>query len=232
MTIATLLDVVRGPEEVPTFGKSLSLEPAQPTTRPDRFPTQAVIVTAAARRIIELSKAGERLESIVVHGRIDPTLHPEFREISENLRELSAKWFPKAQLTLYSEQPSLENAQVRHALFAYDRPVLRLEAGTQKTFTALSGRPGAEFKALVEDMGKLELRNLVVRANFVRGGVDNSTESEVRAWLRYLGVIKPAVVQISTPEKAADGLKPITKTRFGQIAEMIGEKIGAQVEVI
>ena len=233
MTIATLHeDVVRGPEELPTFGKSLTLEPSQPTTRPDRFPTQAVIVTAAARRIIELSKAGDRLASIVVLGKIDPTLHPEFRAISENLRELRNKWFAKAKLTLVSEQPQLENAQVRHALFAYDRPILRLEAGTQKTFAALSGRPGGQFKALVQDMGKLELRSLVIRANFVRGAIDNSSENEVRAWLRYLSAIKPGLVQISTPRKAADGLKPITKTRMNQIVEQVGEKTGAQVEIV
>ena len=42
------------------------------------------------------SKAGEKLQHIVVFGEVDPTVHPEFRAISENLRELTNKWFPRA----------------------------------------------------------------------------------------------------------------------------------------
>ncbi|MEM7305967.1 MAG: radical SAM protein [Planctomycetota bacterium] len=230
MASTVLVDVVRGPEEFAGFGKSILIEPVQPTTRPDRYPTQAVVVTNAARRLIELSKAGERLDSIVVHGAMDPTLHPEFVEISENLRELCNKWFAKAQLSLFSEAPHLDDPLVRHALLAYDTVALRFESSTQKTFKALTGRDGTELKALVEHMGKLEHRNLVIRTRFVRGTIDNSTDSEVRGWLKLLANIKPATVQLEAVGKAADGLKAITKTRLTQISDQLTEKVGAQIE--
>ena len=230
MASTVLVDIVRGPEELAGFGKSLLLEPVQPTTRPDRYPTQAVVVTHSARRMIELSKGGERLESIVVHGTLDPTLHPEFVEVSENLRELCNKWYPKAKLCLLAEAPQLSDPLVRHALIAYDTVVLRFETATQKTYKALTGRDGGEIKALVEAMGKIDHRNLIVRTRFVRGSVDNSTENEVRGWLKLLAAVKPATVQIETPGKNDHGLKAITKTRMGQIVDQITEKVGAEVE--
>jgi wyosine [tRNA(Phe)-imidazoG37] synthetase (radical SAM superfamily) len=232
MASTVLVDVVRGPEDLAGFGKSLVLDPVQPTTRPDRYPSQAVIITNAARRLIELSKAGERLESIVVQGELDPTMHPEFVEISENLRELCRKWFPKSQLALHSVAPRLQDPLVRHALLAYHAVVIRFEWATQKTFKSLTGGDGAEFKSLVENLAGIDHRNLIIKASFVRGTVDNSTDQEIRGWGKILSAAKPATVQIETPARQKDGVKPISRTRLTQISEFVAEKVGAQVELI
>ncbi|MCI0547024.1 MAG: hypothetical protein L0027_07045 [Candidatus Rokubacteria bacterium] len=232
MASTVLVDVVRGPEDLTGFGRSLLLEPSQPTTRPDRYPTQAVIVTNAARRLIELSKAGERLDTVLVQGELDPTLHPEFGEISGNLRDLCRKWFPKAQLALLAGSPQLSDPLVRHALLAYHTVVLRFACATQKTYRALTGRNGADLKGLIEHLGHLDHRNLVIRAGFVRGSVDNSSEAEVRGWIRVLQGIKPAGVQLETPARQQDGVRPVTKTRLAKIAEQVAEKVGAQVEIL
>lgn len=224
-------EVVQGPLEHPQHGKCLVVRPTIGTARAGRFPTQAVVITSAARRFITLSKDGEKLKSIVVEAaEEDPTIHPEFHEISRNLRELTNKWFPKANLCLLSDRPELSRPQVRHALGFYDQPILRLEAGTQKTFAALGGN-SSEFKDIVTYMGRLELERLIVYADFVRGDVDNSQDNEIKAWIRHLGVIKPAGVHISTPRKAEGKTKPVTKTRMGQIADMVTEKTGIPVEV-
>ncbi len=225
-------DVVEGPSEHPKFGRSVTIRPTVETARANRYPTQAVVVTTAARRLIELSKEGEKVPTIVVEGaHCDPTLHPDFHEISRNLRELTNKWFPKAALCLLSESPDLSRPQVRHALSFYDRPILSLEAGTQKTYQALTGQSAQVFKDRVQYMGRLEIEKLVVRTEFVRGDVDNSKDTEVRAWLRHLDEIRPASVQLSTPPKANKSSKPITKTRMTQIADLVAEKIGVPVEV-
>lgn len=232
MASTVLVDVVSGPEEVAGFGKSLVLDPVQPTTRSDRYPTQAVIITNAARRLIELSKGGEKLQSIVVQGELDPTMHGEFVEISENLRELCRKWFPKAQLVLNTSRPRLDDPLIRHALLSYHAVVIRFEWATQKTYKSLTGGDGAEFKSLVENLSGLDHRNLIIRSNFVRGTVDNSTDAELRGWSKVLAAAKPATVQLSTPSRQKDGVKPVTKTRMAEITEMVTEKIGAQADVV
>ncbi|MEW6073523.1 MAG: hypothetical protein AB1726_13145 [Planctomycetota bacterium] len=233
MIVEQVREIVEGPLDHPWFERSLLIRPTVPTPRANRFPSQAVVVTSAARRLIALAKEGEKLRSIVVEaGEKDPTLHPEFREISENLRELRGKWFPKAQLCLLSDQPSLESAEVRRALSCYDRPVLRLEAGFQKTFCALTGEKPEAFRTMVENMGRLEVERLIVRACFVRGAVDNSKENEVRAWIRHLDEIRPARVQISTPARPqGKSLRPVPKAQMSRIAELVTEKTGIPVEV-
>jgi hypothetical protein len=232
MASTVLVDVVRGPEDLVGFGKSIVLDPVQPTTRPDRYPTQAVIITNAARRLIELSKAGERLDSVVVQGELDPTLHPEFVEISGNLRELCRKWFPKAHLILNCEAPRLQDPLTRHALLSYHTVVIRFEWSTQKTFKAMTGGDAAAFKSLVDHLPGLDHRNLIVKANFVRGTRDNSTDAELRGWTKILSGAKPATIRVETPPRQKDGIRPVTKTRLTEICELVTDKIGAQVEVI
>ena len=128
----------------------------------------------------------------------------------------------------------LSYLSVRQSLSIYDKPILRLEAGTQKTFAALSGRKPAEFKGVVENLGKIELERIIVQARFVRGKTDNSSETELRSWLKHLGSVAPAQVQLYTPDKpdAKSGLKPVTKSTLESIANKVADKTGIPVEIV
>ncbi len=234
MLTAVQGEVIRGPAVDPRYGKHLHIDPPIETSRVGKFPTQAVVVTAAARRIIDLSKGGDKVATVLVSGSQDATLHPDFREISENLRELANKWFPRSKLTLICRNPHLDPPDVRQGLVVYDRALVRVEAGTQKTFTALTGDSGTSFKQLVESLANLDLSNITVQACFLRGAIDNSTDNEVRAWARYVGAIKPAKVEICTlaKEDKTRKVKPVTKTRMTEIHDELAEKVSVEIEVI
>src|SRR5262245_3164360 len=120
MAQAAFHSVVYGPTKSRRLGHSLGINPVPSSresceatcvyclkgtpdgvpilSRANQLPSAGVIVTSAARRIIELSKAGEKIESITVAGNGDPTKHTNLLEIAENLRDLRNKWFNKASL--------------------------------------------------------------------------------------------------------------------------------------
>ena len=234
MMTALMNDVVQGPEKTARHGRTLFIHPTLPGGRPGTYASQAVVVTAAARRLIELSKGGEKLDTVVVTGEVDPTLHPEFRAISQNLRELCDKWFSKADLVLLSDSRGLVRPEVRQSLSIYDKPVLRLEAGSQKTYAALTGHKPAEFKGIIDGLSKIELERFIVQARFVRGRADNSTDAELRSWLKQLSNVGPGQVQVYTLAKAdaKSGLKPITPSRLDAIANQVADKTGIPVEIV
>lgn len=232
-TFSELLEaIVRGPSASDEFGRHLLIDPCCETNKPDTYPTQAVVVTTAARRLIEINKAGEKLKSVVVASEIGPMTNPDFREISENLRELVNKHHPKADLILFCNGLHLDDSELRHSLVYFHKPIVQFDAGTQKTFAALTGRKPAEFKNVVENINKLELDKWILRASFVRGGVDNSTDTEVRNWIKYVTEFGPASVQVTTPAKpnTAAKTKPITKSRLEEISALVAEKTGLEVE--
>lgn len=217
-----------------TLGVDLgSQDMALAVSRDNRMPRASVVVTTAARHIIRISKAGEKIESIAVYGsKTDPTLHPDFREITENLRDLRNKWFNKAKLCLILDEPRLEVVELRHVLGIYDRVYLRMEWGTAKTFAAMTGRKSGEFANYLDNLGHVE--HLVVQARFLRGDVDNSTEAEVKAWVKKIGELKPREVAILNAESkgSAKKAKSASKSRLNEIAAEVTEKTGITAAVV
>jgi hypothetical protein len=227
-------EIVTGPLDYPRLGRAVIVRPTVETLRAGRFPTQAIVVTAVARKLIELVRASDKIQALVVEGGNDgPTKHPEFHYICENLRQLLDKHFSKALLCLVTDATPLDSPNLRHALTFFDQTILRLDAGTQKTWAALTGGNPKLFKGVVESLGRLGTDRVIVHTRFVRGEVDNSNETEVKAWIRQLTEIRPVGVHITTPAKPKGKKEiPITKSRMNQIAELVTTKTGIPVEVV
>lgn len=237
MVLLSPSSVIDGPKKSARWGSIVSvdlgsLDATLAVSRENRLPRASVVVTIAAQEFMRISKAGEKVEHVVAFGsQCDPTEHPDFRVISENLRELRHKWFPKAKLVLLSDSPRLETPEVRLGMGIYDFPVVRLEYGTVKTFAALTGRKTTELSDLVRSLTGLS--RLVVHAVFVRGEVDNSTDAEVRGWIKRLQELRPREVLLSTPDaKRGRKVRGVPRARLDEILEQVTEKVGAQVAVI
>ncbi|MCE9594094.1 MAG: hypothetical protein K8S98_07870 [Planctomycetes bacterium] len=197
--------------------------------RSNQLPSAGVIVTSAARTIIERNKAGEKLESVTVIGNLDATLHPNLLEIAENLRDLRNKWFPKADLSLISESTNLGPDEVRRALRIFDRPIMRFEWGTQKLFTAMTGRPAADYKSISEALTALD--RLVIQASF---GPQNSAEADVKAWAKKVEELRPKEIQILSSEpagKKGSKSKGLSNAKLEEIASSISETVGISTTV-
>lgn len=232
MMLELQAEIVQGPIDHPRLGKTLLVKPTIAFGRAGRVPSQAIVVTTVARRVLEIVRLGERIQAMIIEGEKDPTTHPDFHEISENLRDLLSKHFPKAKFCLVSEAPVLTRAETRHAMTLYDQTFVQLDAGTQKTYAALTGGEPRAFKEIIENLGRLDSGRFVVQTRFVRGEVDNSNETEVRAWIKLLNEIKPSAVHITTSGKAGGKKeRPVPKTRIAEIAELVAEKTGLPVEV-
>jgi hypothetical protein len=195
-----------------------------------KVPTPGVIVTSAARRLIELSRAGEKLESLVITGNHEPTSHPELVEVIENLRELRDKWYPKTALALISDAVDVDAPHLRHALGMFDKPLVRFEWGTAKVFTAATGRPGTDLKRMVDALAGLD--RLVLSACFVEGASGNGAEAEVRNWIKKVAEIKPRSVQLGPSNGRPKGPKLLAPERLDEIAAELLEKAGVPAQVV
>lgn len=225
--------IVTGPTEANTLGPTLFVTPCQESFRSGVLLSQAVIVTTIASTIREHSREGKKVKTIMVSGEIDPLQHEDFRQISENLKDIAKKWFPKARLHLIGFPRFIDSPGRAVALDYFHEVTLRLEAGTQKTYAAMTGEKGEVLKRVNSTLARLDLGNLVIRARFVRGDIDNSTASEVRGWIKSLEAVKPAKVEISTPKKSPWAkTKAITATRLKEIGAEVEEKLGIPVETI
>ncbi len=218
------------------WGKTMVLDLTAPqghlvVERGSTLARGSVIVTTCARRLQELSKAGEKVKAIVVVGHTeDPAAHPDLRPVTENLRALRDKWFSRAKLGIITNAPDLEDWGLRSTLSMYDLLLYRFECGTAKTYAAVTGKPGTELAKITRQLANFE--HLVVQASFFRGPLDNSTQSEVGNWIKKLQAFSPREVHILTPAgERPKKVKPITPTRRQQIADEAAEALGVTVSI-
>jgi wyosine [tRNA(Phe)-imidazoG37] synthetase (radical SAM superfamily) len=255
MSTAPFHAVVYGPLKTRRLGTALGINPVPSSTaecapdciffktgqadavpivaRVNSVPSAGVIVTAAARRIMAMSKNSEKIDCIAITGNLDPTRHHQLLTITENLRDLRNKWFPKADIAILTDGSNLEPADHRRALQIYDLPILRFEWGTVKTFTAMTGRKPEELKALATHLTGMD--RLILSSTFVQGGPDNSTDAEVKAWIKRVEELRPKEVQIQTIENPkARTAKPraVPAARLEEIAAQLTEKTGIATTVL
>ncbi len=230
--------LITGPKATERWGRAVFIDiGADGTTlavsRENRLPRASVVVTLAAQELMRLSKGGEKAEHIVVIGSdVDPTHHPDFREISDNLRELRNKWFPRGKLVLISNDPELDLPETRIALGSYDFNVMRLESGTTKTYTALTGKKSTHLGQLVKHLTTVE--RVVVRAEIGRGEIDNSTPTEIKNWMRKLREVEPVEIQLSTVKvrkNSGSTRRSVSKSVLDKVAEELGDEVGTTVNI-
>jgi wyosine [tRNA(Phe)-imidazoG37] synthetase (radical SAM superfamily) len=230
--------IFSGPRKTGRLGNALGVDLGSQdmtlaVSRDNRMPRASVVVTTAARHMIRISKAGEKIEAIAVYGSAaDPTLHPDFREIAENLRELRNKWFAKAKLCLVLDNPHLEDPSLRRSLSLFDRVYVRVEWGTAKTFAALTGRKSVDYTNLMTVLGSTE--NLILQTRFLKGdGIDNTTDAELKAWMKKVAELKPREVLVFKSEKGlGKKVKSLPKGRLTEISQEVSSKLGIPSTVL
>lgn len=237
-TADTAARIVTGPAETKRFGRTLAIDlgaPQQGLTagRNTSIPRASLVVTTAARIIIQLGKDGGKLDTIAVHGTPDdPALHPDLREITENVRALRDKHMSRAKLRVFTKVRDLNSYDMRATLAMYDRVHLQFDWGTAKFFAELTKEKSTGFAQLVKNAGSFD--HLVLETNFFRGPKDNSTDADVKNMIKKLEEIKPQEVHVIAGPGSAESVakvKPVTPKRRDAIADELAEKTGLNVSV-
>jgi wyosine [tRNA(Phe)-imidazoG37] synthetase (radical SAM superfamily) len=143
----------------------------------------------------------EMLDVITFAGNGEPTLHPEFLSIVEDVASLRDRFVPGVKIALLTNSTMIWNDTVRQALKKIDLPILKLDSAIPQTLLAINN-PGENFntQAYYDNLKKMPA-GMIIQTMFLRGSVrglpvDNTTEAEISAWLDMLEILKPKEVQI------------------------------------
>ncbi len=152
------------------------------------------------------------IDSITFAGNGEPTLHPDFALIIDDTIRLRNQYFPKAIISVLSNASLIHNTPIIEALTQVDKNILKLDAGTEKTFQAINQPNGnLSLRQVVDYLKKFKGR-LIIQTLFLKGfnqhqGIDNTQENEVDSWLKLIQEIKPQSVILypierETPENS------------------------------
>jgi len=201
------------------------------------FPPSALIREFLEKKLQEMKADNELPDAISFAGNGEPTLHPDFAEIIDITIELRNKYAPKSKIAVLSNASMLHLPAVVSALKKIDQNILKLDAGTEETFRKIN-KPVADISldTVVKNLKQFK-SNLIIQTLFVRGEfngeiIDNTTDEEVSAWLKYIKELNPELVMIY-PIARATPVRGLEKTDIKEL-EVIAEKvrgIGVKAEV-
>jgi wyosine [tRNA(Phe)-imidazoG37] synthetase (radical SAM superfamily) len=193
---------------------------------PEGFPTLGEVITAVETALT----SGPDFDHFTFSGNGEPTLHPQWPEIVEAVRQLRDRHRPAARLTLLSNSSTAARPAVRATLARLDVPIMKLDAGDETTLAAINcPTSGISLEAIVE--GLAQVPGLVIQTVMVEGAVINCAGPALENWLDTLARLRPLRVQVYSTDRPVPeaGVERVPPERLQQIAARAVHQTGLDV---
>lgn len=196
------------------------------------LPSRAEVYKALELRLQELKKEMLVPDAITFAGNGEPTLHPEFPGIIDDVISLRDAYIPDTKIGVLSNASMLHKPEILEALQKIELNMLKLDAGTDETFRAINKPPSRLTLDILLNQFKELKGNLIIQSIFFRGvhegkKVDNTSDAEVEAWIRCLKEVNPQYAMVytidrDTPEEDLEKLSFDELLSIGRRAEAQG----------
>jgi wyosine [tRNA(Phe)-imidazoG37] synthetase (radical SAM superfamily) len=186
------------------------------------------IYIALENRLIEIKENNEPIDILTFAGNGEPTLHPKFPDIIDDVISLRNKYFPEKKIAVLSNATTLGNINITEALKKIDLPILKLDSAIENTFRLINKPSDSfNFNEYINNLGNFK-NNIIVQTMFLRGEinghiVDNTTENELNKWIEVVKKLNPINVMIYSidREPPAKKLIKIQPEELKKIAEIL-----------
>lgn len=199
------------------------------TIAPEResLPTPDAVFKAVEKAL----QKPRSMDYLTFSGNGEPTIHPDFPEIVLGVRQLLDNCRPNARLALLSNSSTIQHSDIREAIRIIDAPMMKLDAGDQRTFQAINQPVGG---LLLENiiMGLRKIPHLMIQSVLVDGEISNVRGKAYDAWKNVLLDLHPATIHIYSTERPTmrGDVSRVQPERLSQIAEDLRENLGLNAQ--
>ena len=193
-----------------------------------RFNSREDVRTALEATLSKMDAEGTLPDVITFAGNGEPTIHPEFEGIIDDTIALRDRFAPEAKVSVLSNATQLHREGVRNALQKVDNAILKLDSAFTPT-AKLINKPQGDYSVerIVEQLEAFG-REFILQTMFLRGEyngalVDNTTESEIEAWLAIVEHLRPRSVMVYSIDRATPckTLEKVGREELERIAERV-----------
>lgn len=197
------------------------------------LPTMEEVKSALIQKLQSMKEEGIVPDVLTFAGNGEPTLHPYFAEIVNEVIEIRNQYCPDAKVSILSNSTQIHRPEIRQALMLFDNPIMKLDT-IDNEYISKVDQPAAGYdvKRVIDGMKAMEGR-LIVQTMFMKGnGMDNTTDDYVLPYIDVLKDIKPRQVMIYTidRETPVKGLEKASHESLDNIAAKI-ESVGIPCSV-
>ena len=204
----------------------------------DGVPTREAVKKQLRRKFEEMKQAGQTLDVITFSGNGEPTLHPEFDKVVDDVLRLRTEYFPDAKVSVLSNSTMAGKTSVVKALLKVDNNILKLDSALPHTFRLINRpvSPNCLPEGVIADLKRFEgqcvVQTIMLRGEFEGKRFDNTTDEELDALLAAYLEIKPREVMLYSIDRKtpAENLEKVSKEELERIAQRFRDA-GIKVQV-
>lgn len=203
------------------------------------LPTADVLRHDLEAKLKAMKEAGEPLDVITFSGNGEPTLHPEFPKIVDDVTALRDKYYPDAKVSVLTNSTRIFDPEVAEALKRVDNNILKLDSAIDPTMRLIDrpNDPNFSVERLIEALKQFSgsgiIQTMILRGEFNGHTIDNTTPEEVDALINAIKEIRPAEVMIYSIDRStpAEHLKKVERDELEKIGDRIRTATGIKVQV-
>ena len=194
--------------------------------------------TLLEQKLAAMKANGDRLDVITFSGNGEPTLHPDFNGVVDDVIALRDRYYPQVKISVLSNSTMIDRPAVVEALKKVDNNILKLDSAIDRTMRLIDRPVNRNFNVadLVERLkqfsGQCIVQTMMLRGEHDGERIDNTTDEEVEALLAAYLEIRPMEVMLYSIDRATpeENLQKVPKEELETIAERFRAK-GIKVQV-
>ena len=166
------------------------------------------------KKLTDMKINGPAPDVLTFAGNGEPTLHPDFPAIMDDVVRLRNEFFPAAKISVLSNATLAPQPEIRAALMKADNNLQKLDTVNSR-YIEMVNRPTGKYDVneIIESL-KLFNGHVIIQTMFMKGAdgeenADNTGDEYVMPWLEAVKSIKPQEVMIYTIDRET----PDTKLR-------------------
>lgn len=201
----------------------------------DVFPDSKQIVEMLENVLTDEIRKHERIDAITFAGNGEPTLHPDFAWIIENVVVLRNRLMPNAQVAVLTNATMLHKKTINNALKLADKAILKLDTAIQRSYDLINQPFDAiSVQEVIESIKQFQ-GDIYIQTMFFTGtnkgvAIDNTSEEELKLYFTALKYIQPKQVMIYSIDRATpgSGLQKVPVKKLEEISKKI-QSLGFEV---
>lgn len=170
------------------------------------LPTREEVRDALEARLKDMKENGPVPDVLTFAGNGEPTMHPQFSEIIDDVCALRDRYFPDAKISVLSNATQIIRPAVFDALMKVDNNIQKLDT-VNPDYISEVDRPAGHYD-LQKIVSCLKAFNgkVIIQTMFMKGFIDgrdvsNVSDKYVLPWLETVKEINPEKVMIYTIDR-------------------------------
>ncbi len=172
----------------------------------EKMPSRERIRETLRETLLKMKAEGKLPDTLTFSGNGEPTGHPEFPGVLDDVLALRDEFCPEAKVSVLTNATRITRPEIFAALLKADNPLLKLDT-VDPDFIRRADRPNAHYD--VEEILKAMQafgNRAIIQTIFMRGSadglsMDNTGDEYVTPWLEAVKKIGPKLVTIYTIDR-------------------------------